>query len=169
MNHYVMHDIETDGGKPNDPKVMAKTYGRVEAEMLTAVLNERQWGPVFIVTEASLGHVHEYREAVASFEVDGPDPKLAVQVEIVRALLAREEDEGDLRRAMMQRLLVEDEGMDRLWKPKLLNWVMRSSHKPGARDAGDMETFERQLAEGKAEHDEWMRQMQAENEARQGN
>lgn len=173
MNHYVMHDIETESGEAVEPRVLAKCYGRVEAEMLNALLKDDSplernatWGPrFFIVRESELDHEAPNRRAVAAFEVDGPDPKDAAEIEILRASLWRYEDERDLRRYMVQRLLLEDEGHDHMWKDKLLPWIMRGPRTPDhiGRDVAEgMDEFERLLAEGKAQEEELFGQMREE-------
>jgi hypothetical protein len=89
----------------------------------------------FIIVEHQLDFEHLHRAAVASFEVDGPDPKDAAEIEILRASLARDEAEGDLRRHMV-RLLVDDAGHDTMWKDKMLGWVMRGRHQEGGNTGG---------------------------------
>jgi hypothetical protein len=159
--------------------VLAKTYGRVEVEMLTALLKRDQeretratWGPqVFFVSEAALHNEHEIRKAVAVFEVDGPDPKDAAEIEILRSFLSQQEDDGDLKRYTIQRVLVEDGGFDHMWKDTMLEWVMHGSHKPGDTEnglgvGGDLETFERRLADVKAQDRKMFEQWQAAREVK---
>jgi hypothetical protein len=178
VSYYIIASTVTESGKAVDPRVLAKTYGRVEVEMLTALLKRDQgreskatWGPqVFFVSEQQLDNEHEIRKAVAGFEVDGPDPKDAAEIEILRSFLSREEDDGDLKRHMIQRVLVEDGGFEHMWKDTMLEWVMKGAHKPGETEnvlgvGGDLETFERRLAEVKAEHQEMFEQWRAAREA----
>jgi hypothetical protein len=79
-----MHDTPTDKGDAVDLRVLAITFGRIETEMLTAILRRTDPARTYEFLHhrrETADYEHAHRTAVASFEVDGPNPKDAAEIE----------------------------------------------------------------------------------------